>query len=141
MRVREIMRTRTETASPRESASVALERMRRSRIRHLIVAEGQRIVGVLSDRDLAGPGSLRRVETVEDVMSRPALTVSPDTTVREAANLLRGRTIGCLPVVEEGRIAGIVTTTDLLELLASDTERPLPGTRIPFRRNSRRPRR
>jgi len=129
MRLREIMRTRVETIIAQESAAVALERMRRSRIRHLVVVDGKQIVGVLSDRDVAGPGSLRRVETVEELMSGPALTVSPDMTLRQAANRLRGRTIGCLPVVEHGKIAGIVTTTDLLEAIGRGTERPAPKTR------------
>ncbi len=87
------------------------------------------MVGVLSDRDIGALGSMRQVETVEDVMSQPALTSSPDTTLREAANLLRGRTIGCLPVVENGRTVGIVTTTDLLELIGAGVERPIAKKR------------
>jgi acetoin utilization protein AcuB len=129
MRVRDIMHTRVERATPRESAAVALERMRRAKIRHLVVQDGSRIVGVLSDRDVEGMGSLRQVETVEEVMASPAITCSPDLTVRQAANLLRGRTMGCLPVLEDGKLAGIVTTTDLLEMIGSGTERPAPRTR------------
>jgi acetoin utilization protein AcuB len=123
------MRTKVETIAPRESAGAALERMRRTRIRHLIVQDGEKIVGVVSDRDLRA--SQRRRQTVEDVMSSPAMTCSPDTTLRQAANLLRGRTIGCLPVVADGRIAGIVTTTDLLDLIGGgvEVERPVPKTR------------
>jgi acetoin utilization protein AcuB len=128
MRVGEIMRTHVETISPRESAEAAVERMRRARIRHLVVQDGQKIVGMVSDRDIV-PGSQRQLQTVEDVMSSPALTCSPNTTLRQAANLLRGRTIGCLPVMAEGRIAGIVTITDLLELIGGDVERPVPKTR------------
>ncbi len=122
------MRTRVETIGPRESAGAAIERMRRGRIRHLVVQDGQKIVGLVSDRDIA-PDSERRLQTVADFMSTPALTCAPDTTLRQAANLLRGRTIGCLPVVAEGRIAGIVTITDLLELIGGDVERPFPKTR------------
>ena len=128
MRLGEIMRTRVETISPEESAEAAFERMRRARIRHLVVQEGGTVVGIVSDRDLA-PGSPRQARTVGDVMTFPALTCSPHTSVREAANLLRGRSIGCLPVVEEGRVAGIVTTTDLLELIGSEIERPSAQTR------------
>jgi acetoin utilization protein AcuB len=129
MRLGEIMRTKVETIAPRESAGAALERMRRTRIRHLVVQDGEKIVGVVSDRDLRA--SQRRRQTVEDVMSSPAMTCSPDTTLRQAANLLRGRTIGCLPVVADGRIAGIVTTTDLLDLIGGgvEVERPVPKTR------------
>jgi acetoin utilization protein AcuB len=123
------MHTKVETISLRESAAAAFERMRRARIRHLVVQDGKRIVGVLSDRDVAGAGSPRQVETVEDVMTSPALSCSPDLTLRKAANLLRGRTKGCLPVVEDGKIVGIVTTTDLLELVGAGVERPVPKTR------------
>jgi acetoin utilization protein AcuB len=129
MRLREIMHTKVETVTPRESAAVAFERMRRAKIRHLVVQDGKKIVGVLSDRDVAGMGSLRQVETVEDVMTSPAITCSPDLTLRQAANLLRGRTMGCLPILEDGKIVGIVTTTDLLEMIGAGAERPIPKTR------------
>jgi acetoin utilization protein AcuB len=130
MRLGEIMRTRVETISPGASAGEAVERMRRSRIRHLVVQDGTTVVGVISDRDLArGSVAKRQARTVGDVMTSPALTCSPHTTLREAANLLRGRTIGCLPVVDEGKVTGIVTTTDLLELIGSEIEQPVPQTR------------
>ena len=57
-------------------------------------------------------------------MTSPAVTASPRMTLRQAANLLRGRTIGCLPVVEGGKLVGILTTTDLLELIGRGIERP-----------------
>lgn len=129
MRVRDIMHTKVETISLRESAAAAFERMRGARIRHLVVQDGKKIVGVLSDRDVAGMGSLRQVETVEDVMTSPAITCSPHLTLRQAANLLRGRTMGCLPILEDGKIVGIVTTTDLLDLVGAGAERPVPKTR------------
>ena len=129
MRLRDIMHTKVETVTPRDSAAVALERMRRSRIRHLVVQDGKKVVGVLSDRDVAGMGSLRQVETVEDLMTSPAVTCTPRLTLRQAANLLRGHTMGCLPVLDEGKLVGIVTTQDLLEAIGAGTERPVPKTR------------
>lgn len=129
MRLREVMRRDVETISPRESAAIAFERMRRSKIRHLVVKDGSKVVGVLSDRDVAGLGSLRQVETVGDVMTAPAVCGTPDLTIRKAANLMRGRTVGCLPVLDEGRIVGIVTVTDLLGLVGAGIERPVPKTR------------
>lgn len=129
MRLRDIMHTRVETVSPRESAAVAVERMRRAKIRHLVVQDGRKVVGVLSDRDVAGMGSLRQVETVEKLMTSPAITGSPDLTLRQAANLLRGRMMGCLPILDDGKIVGIVTTTDLLEMIGAGAERPVPKSR------------
>jgi acetoin utilization protein AcuB len=119
------MRRDVETISPRESAATAFERMRRAKIRHLVVKDGSKVVGVLSDRDVAGLGSLRQVETVADVMTAPAVCGTPELTIRKAANLMRDRTVGCLPVLDEGRIVGIVTVTDLLGLVG----RPVPKTR------------
>lgn len=129
MRLRDVMHTKVETVTPRESAAVAFERMRRSKIRHLVVQDGKKVVGVLSDRDVSGMGSLRQVETVEEVMTSPAVTCSPQQTLRQAANLLRGRTMGCLPVLDDGKLVGIVTTTDLLEMIGAGAERPAPKTR------------
>jgi len=129
MRLGDIMRTHVETISPRESVDAALRRMRQAQMRHLIVQDGQKILGVLSDRDIPPAGSTRQVAAVEDVMSRAPMTCSPETTLRKAANFLRGRTIGCLPVVQEGRIVGIVTTTDLLEMIGSEIEAPAPKKR------------
>jgi len=129
MRLRDIMKTRVETISANESAEAAANRMRSARIRHLIVRDGKKIVGVVSDRDIRSLGSFRQIQTVEEVMSAPVVTASTDTTLRRAANLLRGRAVGCLPVVEKGRLAGIVTITDLLELVGRGAERPAAKSR------------
>ena len=56
-------------------------------------------------------------------MTAPAATVEPATTVRQAANVMRGRSIGCLVVVKAGRVAGIVTVSDLLELVGRGLDR------------------
>jgi acetoin utilization protein AcuB len=129
MRVGEIMRTRVATISPGEPVDVALRRMRQARIRHLVVQDGTAIVGVLSDRDIPPAGSKRQVPAVEDVMSRQAVTCSPETTLRRAANVLRDRKIDSLPVVEGGKLVGILTTTDLLEVIDAEIETPVKKTR------------
>jgi CBS domain-containing protein len=58
-------------------------------------------------------------------MSHRVVTAAPTTTIREAANLLRGHTVGCLPVLDRGRPVGIVTITDLLELIGRGVEKPV----------------
>ena len=124
MRLMEIMTTKVETASPSEEAEKAFQRMRTQRIHHLVVMDGRQVVGVLSERDVGGTrgGQLRAGKTVDELMSGQAVTASPTTTVRQAANLLRARTIGCLPIIEGGKLAGIITLTDLLELLGRQTQ-------------------
>jgi acetoin utilization protein AcuB len=119
MRLHEIMTTDVQTASLNDDAEVAYNRMRGQRIHHLVVLEAKHVVGVLSERDLGGArgASLRHGKTVGELMSRQAVTAGPTTTVREAANLLRARTIGCLPILQDSKLVGIVTLTDLLEML------------------------
>jgi len=124
MRVEEIMTRRVETISAGLPVGAAIERMRQKRIRHLVVMQEGRLAGIVSDRDM-GSVDPASAPNVEQVMTAPAVSATPDMTVRKAANLLRGRSIGCLPVVEEGDLVGIVTTTDLLERIGRGAERPI----------------
>jgi CBS domain-containing protein len=127
MRLFEIMSERVETVDSSTSAGDAWERMKRARIHHLVVMEGSRVVGVLSDRDLGGPNGarVRSGRSVADLMTPRVATATPETTVRQAANMLRGYVIGCLPVLEGKRLVGIVTITDLLDLIGRGVERPI----------------
>ena len=125
MRVQELMTRKVKTIAPTAAAENAWNVMRFNRIHHLVVTDGQRAVGVLSDRDAGGPrgASVRANSVVEDLMTTPVVTVEPTMTVRQAANMLRGRSIGCLVVVESGRVLGIVTVSDLLELVGRGLDR------------------
>ena len=126
MRLKEIMTDRVITIGPDASAEAAWSRMQRDRIRHLVVVEGRRLVGVISERDLGGPAGddVRRGRHVHDLMARKIATARPDTTLRKAANLMRGRLIGSLPVLRNGRVVGIVTATDVLDPLGRGFPRP-----------------
>ncbi len=130
MRLEEIMTTNVETAAPGDQAEDAWRRMRDSRIHHLAVVEGGKVVGVISGRDLGGPRSsaLRTDRTVRDLMTHRTVSAKPTTTLRQAANLMRGYSVGCLPVLDGGRLRGIVTVSDLLELLGRGVERPVETT-------------
>jgi CBS domain-containing protein len=130
MRVQDLMTEPVITVPPTASADDAWELMRRKRVHHLVIADHNRVVGLLSDRDSGGPGgeAVRRNRTVAELMTRRVVTVPPTTTVRRAANLMRGRSIGSLVVTERGRMAGIVTVADLLELLGRGVERPAAAT-------------
>jgi CBS domain-containing protein len=122
MRLQEIMSTDVVTTAPGRTVAEAREEMRRRDVHHLVVVEDGRVVGIVSSRD-TGEG------TVRDVMQGRIISATTDTTVREAANLLRGRSIGCLPVYDGDQLAGIVTTTDLLELIGRGVERPVGESR------------
>jgi acetoin utilization protein AcuB len=142
MRIQEVMTTDVVRAEPGEPAEGALRRMRARRIRHLVVMEGSRVVGIVSDRDLGGVrgGGGLGGRTVGDLMTRGVATVEPEDTVRRAANLLRGRIVGCLPVLSGNKLAGIVTTSDLLDLIGRGAERPVASaTRRDLSRRGPRP--
>lgn len=126
MRLKEIMTTGVLTIGPDEPASDAWARMEVERIRHLVVTERGRLLGILSERDLGGAkgGTLREGRAVRDLMSQRVVSAKPGTTLRQAANLMRGRLIGALPVLEDDRVAGIVTATDVLEELGRGSSRP-----------------
>ncbi len=128
MRVKDVMRTNVRTIDPDQPASSAKELFRRYDIHHLVVVEKKNILGVVTDRDLMD----RDDDTaIQRVMARPVVTISPDETVRKAAALMSGHLIGSLPVVGDGRLIGIVTSHDLLALLAKGATRPAPGGERP----------
>jgi len=99
--------------------------MKMNRIRHLLVLDQGDVIGVVSDRDLGGRPGSGDERPLGVVMTENVVTAAPETTVRQAANLLRGRTIGCLPIVDGRKAVGIVTTTDLLDLIGRGSERPV----------------
>jgi acetoin utilization protein AcuB len=121
MRLQDIMSTPVATIVATASVAEARETMKREGIHHLVIGGGRNLAGVVSSRDLIGA---RSTGPVGDLVTDAVATATPRTTVREAANLLRGRTIGCLPVVDGGRVVGIVTISDLLELIGKGVERP-----------------
>jgi CBS domain-containing protein len=131
MRVQDIMTPRVQTIEPSATAGEAWELMRENGIHHLVVVRGGDVIGVLSDRDAGGRlgVKVRTGRTVADLMTNRVIEVEPTTTVRRAANLMRGRSIGCLVVTDRSRIKGIVTVSDLLELIGRGVERPVADTR------------
>ena len=135
-RVRDLMTADPATLSEDESLVVASDVMRLGRVRHLPVLdkEGQ-VVGILSDRDLAGGALLRAAGmdaaterrllervTVGEVMTREVVTTLPGNSLQAAARKMNRRKISCLPVVDEGRLVGIVTERDFVVALAEATK-------------------
>lgn len=80
--------------------------MRDQRIRHLVVIEHGRLVGVLSSRDFERHGDTIAERTVGELMTRSPASAMPRTTLRQAANLMRGGLIGSLPIVQDERVVG-----------------------------------
>lgn len=121
LRVRDVMRRHVPTASASETAASAWERMRSLGVGHLVVLRGSEVVGTLARHDLSGPGggSHRRMgRTVGELMKVSPLTVGPRANVSRAATLMRRGHVGCLPVVERGSVVGMLTTYEMLGVLA-----------------------
>ena len=124
--------------SPETAAGEALALCRERRIRHLPVLEAGRLVGIVSDRDLrsAAPGlgdparasALEKIQ-VSEVMTRDVVTTRPDDPIEEAANRMREKRIGCLPVEDE-RLVGILTSSDVMEALVQLIGAHEPGSRL-----------
>lgn len=125
MRVYEVMSTDIETVKPKVAASEAKTRMKQRKIHHLVVADGAKLQGIVSERDLGGarlPKVLGKF-TVSDLMTSPVLTVTTRTPLRRAATLMKGQSVGSLVVTSaNGKVAGIVTVSDLLSLIARTPE-------------------
>jgi acetoin utilization protein AcuB len=132
MRLDDIMSTQVKTIVPGATVAEARTLMSTADIHHLIVVEDTLVVGVLSARDLGGRAGAGRADIdaapVSEVMSADVVSMAPDATIRQVANRLRGRGIGCVAVMDGAKLRGIVTTSDLLELIGRGVERPIEGS-------------
>jgi CBS domain-containing protein len=133
MQVKDVMTPEVTTLKRNEKLTLADDLMRLGRIRHLPVLddEGQELVGIVSQRDLFR-GALARalgygqhasqkiLDTfvVKDVMTTDVLTTTPEMPLSEAARVMKERKIGCLPVIKDGRLVGILTEGDFVGLVA-----------------------
>lgn len=128
--VRDVM-TSPARALPQEAHLLeAALTLRSTGFRHLPIVDGERLVGIITDRDIHrfAPSLLTRITPeeynaifentpLERVMTRDPLTVTPATPLREAATILHDKKLGCLPVVDGDRLVGIITVSDLVDLL------------------------
>ena len=125
--VREIMMGSPVTLKPQDTLDLANDVISLGRIRHIPVVEDGRLVGLLSDRDLIGAAAtaifglkpksksaLLKSFLIKDVMKKRVITVTPETPIKDAARLMKEKKIGCVPVVNEGALVGLLTTTDIL---------------------------
>ncbi len=127
MRVKEVMSTALETIAPDARAAFANELMWRKQIHHLVVMDGDMMVGLLSDTDLGGPGGKEIPDNlaVRDVMRRRVRAIDPEDNLKHAANIMRENHFHCLPVMDRhGKLLGILTSTDLDRLATRGVNHP-----------------
>jgi CBS domain-containing protein len=121
MKIADLMSRRVHVAGPDLDAETAWRCMQQLHVRHLVVVDTQeQVIGLVSERDLGGRHGTptRHQKQVRDLMTPDPIVLDPEADVRQAADLLRGLSIGCFPVVSDSALVGIVTTSDLLEILA-----------------------
>jgi acetoin utilization protein AcuB len=125
--VRPLMMRQCMTPAPHsvgkdQPLSVAHELMKKYKLRHLPVLEHGKLVGILTERDLLSLEAMAALdpdgETVEDGMTQDVQTVGPEDRVRDVVRDMAKLKHGSAVVVEHGKVVGIFTVTDALELLA-----------------------
>ncbi|WP_116473663.1 CBS domain-containing protein [Zobellella maritima] len=122
--VSEIMSRQVIGLEPAATLEQARTLMQRRHIRHLPVVEQQRLLGLVSQRDILAAqesslesgtnGDFLNSHTLADIMTRAVTTISPRAGIREAALYLQKHKYGCLPVVDKGKLVGIVTDSDFV---------------------------
>jgi CBS domain-containing protein len=120
MGVADVMAFRVVTVSPDDSVSVAIARMLEENVGSVGVCEGERLVGIFTERDvlrLAGEGSRFAEVRVGDVMTRKLVTLAPDDDILDAARLMGERKIRHLPVLEGENLLGMVGIREVVRAL------------------------
>jgi len=124
---REIMTGSPVTLKPDDNLDLASDIISLGRIRHIPIVDGNRLVGIVTERDLIGPAAaqifglknkskaaLLKSVKIKEVMKKRVITVAPDTAIKDIAHLMADKKIGCVPVVSDGVVVGLVTTTNIL---------------------------
>ncbi len=127
-----------------DSMKKAMDLLKENEIRHLpVLKDGEKLVGILSERDIkqASPSPATALEIreiyylldkvkVKQIMTRRPYTVSSSAPIEEAALIIREKKIGCLPVVDNGKLVGILTETDIVDSFIEAMGVNGPGYRL-----------
>lgn len=134
--VSEIMTKNLVKLNLNDDLTKAEHLFKKNKIRHIPVVNGNKIVGILSYTDLLRISFVDAVDddaeivdttiynlfTIEQVMTKNLVTITPDTTIRETAEILSNKEFHALPICLGDLIVGIVTTTDLIKYLLKQYE-------------------
>jgi CBS domain-containing protein len=139
MLVREVMNRDVVTTEPDASLREAAKKMNQHHIGSLVVVEEEEIVGILTERNILiaiAEGKNPEGAQVKDIMKKKVVTIEPDKMVEDAVELMTKNRIKKLPVVENGKLVGIITCSDiavvepkLIEAIANLVSIKLPGFR------------
>lgn len=132
--IKDVMTTQLITIKETESIDSARQIFEKNKIRHIIVTDGDKLIGILSNHDLLRVSfgdtygddqttvddAIVNMLTVKDVMRHDPIFISPDSPIEDAIFVLLNRRFHSLPVVENNKVVGIVTTTDFLKLMVNE---------------------
>ncbi|HYB21510.1 MAG TPA: CBS and ACT domain-containing protein [Thermodesulfobacteriota bacterium] len=143
MLVRKKMHKDLITISKEERMTLAKKIMKEKNIRHLPVVDGKKLIGLVTNMDIrkaeASPATSLEIRelhylldklTIGEIMTRNVITISPDISIEEATTLLHDNKIGCLPVVEDGNLVGMITENDVMEILIEVMGMKEKGSRL-----------
>lgn len=143
MLVRKKMKKELITIAKDEKMTTAKKILQEKGVRHLPVVDGKKLVGLVTNMDIrkaeASPATSLEIRElhylldklkVSEIMTRNVITISPDISIEEATILMHDNKIGCLPVVEEGNLVGIITEDDIMEILIDVMGMKEKGSRL-----------
>lgn len=127
MRISDIMTKAAVTDRPDDTLEAAARKMWEQQTGSLLVLEGEDLVGIITERDIlkaVGTGVSLDQTRISEVMTKDLITVDPGASLREAAGVMTDKWIRHLPVLEGGRLVGIVSQRDLAGVLAGALNEP-----------------
>ncbi len=143
MLIKKRMSSPVITVDPDMPIMQALDLMKKNRIRRMPVVRGEKMVGIISEGDLlnAAPSDATSLSVwelnyligkikVNEIMTRNVITVTADTPIEEAAYLMDENKIGGLPVMEQGKLVGLITETDLFRIFLELMSARQTGVRV-----------
>lgn len=143
MYVKNKMTANPYTISPDASIIDAVELMKEKKLRRLPVVKNGKVEGILTKNDLQQVSPTKATSlsifeinyllsktTVKDAMTRETVTISPESLLEEAAVIMRNKKIGILPVIENDRIVGVITESDILDAFIDILGFKASGSRI-----------
>ena len=134
MKVKNFMTADPVTVDQCKPIREAKRLLDKHRFRHLPIVDGDKVVGVLSDRDIIRSFAISEsvmsfsgVDTkdeviIRDIMADSVMYITSDDNLKDAARIMVSKKIGCLPVVDNGGLVGIITETDILKVFVEMTE-------------------
>lgn len=143
MLIREVMHLNPISIKPDTTLQAAYLLLNENNVRHLPIVSNEKLIGLVTDRDLRlstsklATKSFEPQTPVSEIMSNPVQTTRPNEPVEIAIQTMREFKIGCLPVLEDSKLIGIVTVADLLDAMLLMNGVHLPSGRLDVRLTDR----